>query len=97
MNNNKKYNFDMDELTQLMVITMEECGELIQECSKLLRIKSRTGTVSKESLISLTKEAADVRAMISLMEDHGLVMNKEVKKGMNNKIEKLKTWSSLVV
>ena len=27
----------MDARTQLMVIMMEECGELIQACSKVLR------------------------------------------------------------
>ena len=28
---------EIDARQQLMVITMEECGELIQECSKNLR------------------------------------------------------------
>ena len=27
----------MDKLQELMTITMEECGELIQQCSKAIR------------------------------------------------------------
>ena len=27
----------MEKLTELMIITMEECGELTQACSKVLR------------------------------------------------------------
>ena len=27
----------MDKLTELLIITMEECGELTQACSKVLR------------------------------------------------------------
>ena len=33
---------ELDERQQLLVITMEECGELIQECSKNLRRNSTT-------------------------------------------------------
>ena len=29
----------MSKLQELLIITMEECGELIQECSKSIRIK----------------------------------------------------------
>ena len=33
----------MDKLQELMTITMEECGELIQECSKAIRCKNYYG------------------------------------------------------
>ena len=40
----------MDQLTQLMVITMEECGELIQVCSKILRSRSVLGHIPEKNI-----------------------------------------------
>ena len=50
-----------------MVITMEECGELIQACSKVLRSRSRLGHIPEDKRIELQKEMADVRCMMDLM------------------------------
>jgi len=30
--------YAMDNIQELLTITMEECGELIQQCSKLLKV-----------------------------------------------------------
>ena len=52
----------MDNLSELMIITMEECGELTQACSKVLRKRENqqiTKLPSKQSLMDLTKEVAD--------------------------------------
>ena len=57
----------MDQLTQLMVITMEECGELAQVCSKVLRSRSQLGFISEKNLVKLQQEVADVRCMMDLM------------------------------
>ena len=55
----------MDITEQLLVITMEECGELIQVCSKALRKRDTNGgQIPDTALKKLTAEAADVRAMI---------------------------------
>tara|TARA_Y100000310_G_scaffold312532_1_gene359927 strand:+ start:231 stop:494 length:264 start_codon:yes stop_codon:yes gene_type:complete len=86
----------MDKITQLMVITMEECGELIQVCSKLLRKRAMQGHIPDLALEKLTSEAADVRAMIYLLHKHGLITTEGIESGMNSKLEKLKTWSELV-
>ena len=88
----------MDKIEQLLVITMEECGELIQVCSKALRKRDTNGgQIPDTALEKLTSEAADVRAMIYLMHRHGLITTEGVESGMNKKLEKLKTWSELVV
>ena len=50
-----------DVLLQLMVITMEECGELVQACSKAIRKDNhRDNQLLKE-------EIGDVYAMIQLL------------------------------
>ena len=86
----------MDKIEQLMILTMEECGELTQVCSKLLRKRDTMGFIPEIALEKLTSEAADVRAMIYLMHKHELITTEGVDAGINKKLEKLKTWSSLV-
>ena len=88
----------MDITEQLLVITMEECGELIQVCSKALRKRDTNGgQIPDTALEKLPAEAADVRAMIYLMHRHGLITTEGIESGMNKKLEKLKQWSDLVI
>ena len=57
----------MDKLQELLIITMEECGELIQECSKSIRKEHYYN--NKE----LTDEIGDVLCMIELLKSNELV------------------------
>ena len=83
-------------MTQLMVITMEECGELIQACSKVLRSRSRLGLNPDKTLLELNKEMADVLCMKDLMYEYELLDTELIRKGIGSKREKLKTWSTLI-
>ena len=60
-----KWSYSMSEFKskrqELMTITMEECGELIQACSKAIRC----GTYEKND--DLIEELCDVKCMIDLM------------------------------
>ena len=56
----KKINDKLEYNTELMLITMEECGELIEACSKAVRCEDYT-------IDKLTEEAGDVLCMIELM------------------------------
>lgn len=47
---------------KLLIITMEECGELIRACSKIIR--SNNSEKAKENML---EELADVMACISLL------------------------------
>ena len=53
---------DLKKLTKL-VITMEECGELIRACSKVLR----HGVDDPKYLNNLQEEIADVKAMMMIL------------------------------
>ena len=89
----------MDKLYELMIITMEECGELKQACSKVLRKRENqqiTREPSKQSLVDLTKEVADVMCMIDLMKEQGLVNDFDLMQGVKSKRDKLKIWSKLI-
>ena len=80
----------MDKLQELLIITMEECGELIQECSKSIRKKHYYGNER------LTEEVGDVMCMIELLHSYDLISFDEVEERTKVKKEKLKKWSNLI-
>ena len=77
------------KLEQLMVITMEECGELVQACSKKLRGKKNVNQ-------SLLEEVGDVQCMIDLIVESGLLAREDISSRVQVKRDKLKTWSNLI-
>jgi NTP pyrophosphatase (non-canonical NTP hydrolase) len=81
----------MDANTQLMVIMMEECGELIQACSKALR---KDDFYDNKNLI---EEVGDVYTMIELMHDFDMVSWTDIEERMKVKRKKLSKWSDLVM
>ena len=85
-----------DTINELMIITMEECGELTQACSKVLRTMTKEGDIRADALEKLIQEVGDVMCMIELMEDHGLMKRSEVLAGVDAKREKLRRWSELI-
>ena len=79
-----------DALLQLMVITMEECGELIQACSKAIRKDNhRDNQLLKE-------EIGDVYAMIQLLVKFDIVCWDELDERVKVKNKKLSKWSELI-
>ena len=80
----------MEKLTELMIITMEECGELTQACSKVLRTDFKD-----HALQDLKQDVADVVCMIELMKKNGLVNDADIVQGIQNKMEKLEIYSNL--
>ena len=80
----------LDTLQQLMIITMEECGELIQRCSKCLR-KNEYYDDKK-----LLEEVGDVYTMFELMQELDVISWSDVEERVKVKRAKLKKWSSLI-
>ena len=71
---------------QLLVITMEECGELIQACSKALRKQDLFGQQN------LKDEIGDVYTMINLLVEHDVVSWTDLEERVNYKKIKLKQY-----
>ena len=86
----------INKLQQLMCITMEECGELTQRCSKIIRKYNNAKEIENDQRLKLMEEIGDVQCMIELMIDHGIVTHKEIAERSNVKREKLKRWSNLI-
>ena len=79
-----------DTLQELLTITMEECGELIQACSKAIRCDDY---YMNEKLI---EEIGDVMCMIELLQEYDIVSYQEIDDRVIEKRNKLKQWSSLI-
>ena len=79
-----------NKLPELLPITMEECGELIQQCSKAIRCDDY---YDNEKLI---EEVGDVQCMIELLHKYDLISWEDVYDRVEAKKKKLKRWSDLI-
>ena len=79
-----------------MCITMEECGELTQRCSKIMRKYETLDLIEEEQRVKLVEELGDVFCMMELMVDHNITDWIELQERADVKLEKLKKWSTLV-
>ncbi len=80
----------MNKLQELLTITMEECGELIQVCSKAIRCDDYYDNKK------LTEEVGDVMCMIELLHEYDLISWTDVDDRVLVKKNKLKKWSGLI-
>jgi hypothetical protein len=85
-----------DKQREILVITQEECAEVIQEVSKIFRFgidnQHKDGMLHQEKL---EQEIGDVLCMINLLTTHGLVRPEFVTQAVENKTNKLKQWSKI--
>mgnify|MGYP001178601701 CR=1 FL=1 len=89
-------NSPINTLQQLMTITMEECGELTQRCSKIMRKFETLDLINEEQRVKLLEEAGDVFCMLELMSEHGIFDWREIMNRADVKKQKLKIWSTLI-
>jgi NTP pyrophosphatase (non-canonical NTP hydrolase) len=80
----------MKKREEMLVITAEECGELIQACSKVIRSNGET-----KYLRNLQDEVGDVVCMIELLIANDLVTEEQIADRVREKKQKLKKWSLL--
>ena len=86
----------MNKLQELMVITMEECGELTQRCSKIIRKFDTLDEITEDQRVKLLEEVGDVQCLIDLMVDCGLLTKQEIDARIDTKRNKLIKWSKLI-
>ena len=86
----KKINNKLEYNTELLVITMEECGEMIEACSKAIRCEDY---INNDRLI---EEVGDVLCMIDIMKEKGLLNERDLNNRIQLKKLKLAQWSTLV-
>ncbi len=81
---------------QVLCVTMEECGELTQACSKIMRKYETLDLIEEAQRVKLVEELGDVFCMMELMVDHNITDWIELQERADVKLEKLKKWSTLV-
>lgn len=86
----------INEYQQLMAITAEEAGELVQVCMKIIRMFDDHEQIDNKRMSHLIEEAGDVYAMIDLLCEHNVLQWKDIHARALVKREKLKTWSNLI-
>lgn len=74
---------------ECLVILMEECGELIQECCKMIRKNEYASP-------AFVDEVGDVIALLRLAEQYKLYDETAAIERAYAKLNKLKKWSNLV-
>jgi NTP pyrophosphatase (non-canonical NTP hydrolase) len=79
-----------------MVITAEECGELTQRCSKIIRKYDSFEQIEEDQRNKLLEEVGDVYCRIDLMCEHGVLDWRHVYARSSHKKEKLRKWSTLI-
>jgi len=86
----KRINKKLEYNTELLVVTMEECGEMIEACSKAIRCEDY---INNDRLI---EEVGDVLCMIDIMKEKGLLNERDLNNRIQLKKLKLAQWTNLV-
>ena len=87
-----------DKVREALIITQEECAEVIQAVSKLMRFGFDSCYPTEDS--ASTKECRDMElgqllCMIGILVDQGVVDENAMMEAMEAKKIKLETWSNI--
>jgi NTP pyrophosphatase (non-canonical NTP hydrolase) len=84
---------------EALIITAEECAEVIQQISKIIRfgidlpyVTAGDGTTNRQQL---EKEVGDLICMIDILIELGIIDSRALTEAEIAKREKLKRWSNL--
>ncbi len=77
--------------SELLIILMEECAEVQQACSKVLRYGD------EKNISDLVSEVGDLQCMINLLASNLDISEKQMYNAIHNKRKKLVKWSNLNV
>lgn len=89
-----------DEVKEILLILQEECAEVTQSISKCMRFGPDQCKPGKDftNIQHLEQEIGDLYAMIELLVDQNVGVNKQgIAVAKKKKFEKLKQWSNLTI
>jgi len=84
-----------DKTKEILVITQEECAEVIQSISKIFRFGEEYNYDGTSNMARLEEEVGDLLCMLDIMIQHSILSHVAVDKARQEKREKLKLWSSI--
>jgi len=87
-----------DKVKETLVITQEECAEVIQAISKVLRFGFDSSYPFEDSATTkecLEMEVGQLLCMVDILVEQGVLDATNVRQARSYKREKLKEWSSI--
>lgn len=84
-----------DREKEILLIAAEECAEVTQAISKILRFGLNIEWEGKVNSHHLAEEIGDLFCMIDLLCEDGLIDRKRIYEASIRKAERLKTWSNI--
>jgi hypothetical protein len=85
-----------DRQKEILVITQEECAEVVQQISKIFRFGINNSHKSgPDHRTVLEMEIGDLQCMINLLVEKQIVSQSGIDRAVKNKQEKLKIWSKI--
>jgi NTP pyrophosphatase (non-canonical NTP hydrolase) len=85
-----------DQQLEVLLITQEECAEVVQAISKTLRFGTDSTWNGRTNQERLEEEVGDLLCMIDLMKQHGLIDDEFVRHAIMAKQSKLQQWSNIM-
>lgn len=82
---------DKKELDEILIILAEECAELQQAATKIIRF----GSQDISNINQLQDEMGDVLALLSILDFKGVVNSDKIMKRVPVKLKKLKKYSDI--
>ena len=76
---------------ETLTILSEECAEVVQANSKLIRF----GPYDEDNIKELEKELGDVMAMVLILDYYGYVKLSNIQEQIEPKLKKLKKYSKI--
>jgi NTP pyrophosphatase (non-canonical NTP hydrolase) len=80
---------------EVLLITQEECAEVVQAISKCFRFGLEDTYNGKTNRESLVLELGDLQCMIDLIKESKLVSTNELNEAVRSKRERLQKWSNI--
>ena len=80
---------------EILSITIEESAEVIQAISKIFRFGIDTSWKGETNREHLEEEIGDLKALITLLEQNGVINKDKVDEAAAAKIVKLQKWSNI--
>ena len=84
-----------DKINEIYAITQEECAEVVQAISKVMRFGLDTTHGGRTNRDHLEEEIGDLQCMINLLIETGVCDMVSVLEASKRKREKLKQWSTI--
>jgi len=79
-----------NELNEILIILAEECAELQQAATRIIRFGEEEGNVSR-----LQDEMGDILAMLSILDYKGVLDSDKIMERVPVKLKKLKQYSDI--